>query len=200
MNEQPNESIFTRYLLENPWPAGLFLALTGFVLLMTWLNRGENRLGIASGLFLGAGAAVFLLAALVTTSGEHATRLVERIVGHAEVGDPAAMLELISPDATLHLESLRHPGRPFGQLASSIRTLESKNRITENTIVRLRGWTTGDDRAIVHLGCRTTTGDSWGPVPTTWGFRVERTSDGGWEVTRIAFKSLGGKPPPDVLR
>ena len=49
MNDAPSESMMTRYLLENPWPGGLFLILTGFVLLMAWQSRGENRLGIASG-------------------------------------------------------------------------------------------------------------------------------------------------------
>ena len=200
MNEPPSESMLTRYLLENPWPGGLFLLLAGFVLLMAWLNRGENRLGIASGVSILLGLLVFLIAWLNMTAGEHAEKLIERIVHHAEDGEPDAILELIAPNATLHLESLRHPGRPFDQLESSIRSLEASNRITDNSIVKLRGWTTDQDRAIVHLGCRTTTRDSWGPVPSNWAFQVERTANGAWHVTRIAFTSLAGRPPTDVLR
>ncbi|MCH2145811.1 MAG: hypothetical protein MK082_11800 [Phycisphaerales bacterium] len=200
MNDAPSESMITRYLLENPWPGGLFLLLTGFVLLMAWQNRGENRLAIASGVSILLGILIFLIASMVVTAGEHAEALIERIVHHAEDGDPDAILELIAPDATLHLESLRQPGRPFEQLESSIRSLESSNRITDNSIGKLRGWTMDPDRAIVHLGCRTTTSGSWGPVPSTWAFQVERTPNGDWHVKRIAFTSLAGRTPSDVLR
>ena len=200
MNEPPEESIITRYLLENPWPAGIFLLLAGFVLLALWNSRGENRLGWASLACFVTGSLVFLIASMSMTAGEHARELVARIVQHAEDGDAGRILAELEPDATLHLESLKQPGRPFEELEESIRSLESSNRVTEIRIGKLRAWTTSPDSAIVHLGCRASTGSSWGPVPTTWSFVVRRNAEGDWKVKRIAFTSLAGQPPSRVLR
>ncbi|MDG2031270.1 MAG: hypothetical protein P8J45_09725 [Phycisphaerales bacterium] len=200
MNEPPQDAILTRYFLENPWPVAIFLIMAAFTLLLVWNNRGEHRWGLISGACCLLAGLVFLLASVVTTSGEHARNLVRGMVQDAETGDVEGILAVIDPDATLHLESLRHPGRPFEQLEGSIRSLGGSNRITDNTITTLRAWTLDSDTAIVRLGCRTTTESSWRPVPTGWLFKVEAMPGGGWVVRRIAFASLAGKPPTSVLR
>ena len=200
MNDEPAESLFTRYVLENPWPAGIFLLLTGFALVMIWFNRGENRLFTAAAGSFALGGLVFLIAWLVQTPGEQAREVVREMVGHAEQGEVDEMIEMISPDASLHLGSLKRPGRSFSQLEASLRTLEAGNRISSNTITRLRGWSTSSDSALVQLGCRTETAQGWSAVPTSWMFELERAEDGEWSVTRIAFRSLAGKEPTRILR
>jgi hypothetical protein len=200
MNEPPQDAIITRYFLENPWPLAIFLILAAFALLLVWNNRGEHRWGLISGACCLLAGLVFLLASLVTTSGEHARLLVKGMVQDAETSDVEGILAVIAPDATLHLESLRHPGRPFEQLEGSIRSLGGSNRITDNTITSLRAWTVTDDSALVQLGCRTTTESAWRPVPTRWVFKIEATPEGGWVVKRIAFASLAGRPPTSALR
>jgi hypothetical protein len=200
MNEPPQDAILTRYFLENPWPVVIFLIMAAFGLLLVWNNRGEHRWGLISGACCLLAGLVFLLASAVTTSGEHARNLVRGMVEDAETGNVEGILAVIAPNATLHLESLRQPGQPFEQLEGSIRSLEGSNRITDNTITTLRAWTLDSDNALVRLGCRTTTENSWRPVPTGWLFKVEATPGGGWVVKRIAFASLAGKPPTNVLR
>lgn len=200
MNEPPQESIFVRYLLENPWPVGVFLIALAVVLIVAWTNRGGGKLLLASGAALILGLGVFLLANLVTTSGEHARVLVQKIVAHAVEGNADEIIAVLAPDATLHLQSLKNPGQSIEDLEESIRSLEKSNRITENSITKLRAWTTSSDSAIVFLGCRTSTNSTWVPVPSTWVMAVERSEHGEWRVKRIAFASLAGKPPNNVLR
>ena len=74
------------------------------------------------------------------------------------------------------------------------------NRITNNTITKLRAWTTDSDSAVVQLGCRTETAQGWTAVPTSWMFKLERAEGDQWLVTRIAFRSLAGREPTRLLR
>lgn len=200
MNDTPQESLPVRYLMENPWPLGLFLILLALVLAVVWNNRGGGKIALAAGVALALGVLVFLLASIVTTPGEHARALVRGMVAHAVAGDADPIIEVLAPDATLHLQSLKHPGRGLEDLEDSIRSLEDSNRITHNTITKLRAWTTSSESALVFLGCRTTTESSWGPVPSTWVFQIERSARGNWRVKRIAFVSLAGRQPSDPLR
>ncbi len=202
MNEPPQESMFIRYLLENPWPLGLFFIGVAVVLILIWVSRGGGgaRLPLVAGGALVIGASVFILANIVTTPGEHARMLVKRIVAHAVDGDPDEIIALLAPNATLHLQSLRNPGQQMGDLEESIRSLEKSNRISENTITKLRAWTTSSESAIVFLGCRTSTNSTWTPVPSTWVMEVERSEGDEWRVKRIAFASLAGQPPDNTLR
>ena len=200
MNEPPQDAFLTRYFLENPWPLAIFLILAAFVLLLIWNNRGDHRWGLVSGACCLLAGLVFLIASMVTTPGEHARALVRGMVENAESGNVEGILAVIAPQASLHLESLKHPGRSFEQLEGSIRSLGGSNRITDNTITSLRAWTISDDRAQVQLGCRTTTESAWRPVPTRWVFEVQSTPEGGWLVRRIAFASLAGQAPTSVLR
>ena len=116
--------------------------------LLAWNNRGERLWGVISGISCLLAITVFLVASFVQTAGEHARALVEDMVRNAERGDTEAILAVIAPDATLHLESLKRPGRPFEQLAGSIRSLERSNRITANTISTLRARTVAPDEAL----------------------------------------------------
>ena len=200
MNDEPAESLFTRYVLENPWPAGIFLLLGGFALVVLWFNRGENRLLMAAGGCIAVAGLTFLIAWAVQTPGEQAREVIREMVRHAEQGEVDEMIEMISPDASLHLGSLKRPGRSFSQLETSLRTLEAGNRISSNTITKLRAWSTSSDSALVQLGCRTETAQGWSAVPTSWMFELERDPGGRWSVTRIAFRSLAGKEPTRILR
>lgn len=200
MNNPPEESLLGHYLLENPWPVGLLSVAVGGILALLWMRQGDGRLAIAAGVALLVSAIVFLVEAVVVTPAEHGTILVRSIVRSAEEGDPEAIIRLLDGNASLHMGSLENSGRPLEDLEDSIRSLERSNRITDNWITNLRGTTLGSDRAIIHLGCLTTTERSYGSTPTTWIFDIRRTPEGDWLVRRIAFESLMGRTPERPLR
>lgn len=200
MNTPPDESLLGHYFLENPWPLGLFSLAVTLILALIWYQQGNGRIAIASGVALIITGAIFLLEAVVVTPAEHATVLIRSVVDSAEAGEPDAILETIAPNASLHLESLQQPGRPFSDLEGSIRSLERANRISDNWVTGLRGWTLDSNRAIVHLACLTTTESSYGSVPNTWVFEVRRSPDGAWRIQRIVFESLMGRTPDRPLR
>ena len=196
----PTDNLFQEmnvqtYLLENPWPIGLVSGSLMLILLIAFLRQGDGRLGVAALVALVVTGGVFGLDYLVTTPAEHGERVVGLMVESAEEGDPDAVLEHVAPDASLHLGDIRRPGRSFKELERSLRSLERANRITDNWVTRLSGENLGEDRAIVSLACITTTTSSYGSVPTTWSFELERGDDGTWKVTRVVFESLMGKPP-----
>ena len=106
MNDQPPESLVTRYVLENPWPLGIFLFIAGFALIVMWLNRGENRLLIAAGACSGLMGLTFLVAWMVVTAGEQSRDVIREMVRNAERGEVDRILASISPDASIHLGGL----------------------------------------------------------------------------------------------
>ena len=183
------------YFLENPWPIGLVSGSLTLILLIAFLRQGDGRLGLAALGALVVTGGVFGLDFVVTTPAEHGERVVGLMVESAEEGDPDAVLVHVAPNASLHLGDIRRPGRSFKELERSLRSLERANRITDNWVTRLSGENLGEDRALVSLACITTTTSSYGSVPTTWSFELERGDDGTWKVTRVVFESLMGKPP-----
>ena len=193
------ERTLLTYITENPWPIGLVSAVFLLIFSILFLREGELRMLIAGLVALACLGGVFLLDWLVVTPAEHGERVVRSMVRAAEEGDPDAVLEHVSPKASLHLGDIKRPGRSYEVLEDSLRTLERGNRITDNMVTRLDGVTMGDDRSNVGLACITTTSSSMGSVPTTWLFEVTRQGDGTWQVSRVVFRSIMGKPPRNPI-
>ena len=183
------------YFFENPWPIGLVSVSLLLILTIAFLRSGDGRLLVAALIALVCSSGVFLLDRLVTTPAEHGEHVVELMVQSAEAGDADAVLKHVAPTASLHMADIRRPGRSFKDLERSLRSLERANRITDNWVTRLSGESLEADRAMVSMACITTTTSSYGSVPTTWMFELQRQSDGSWLGTRVVFESLMGKPP-----
>ena len=183
------------YLIENPWPIGLLSGALLLIFTVVFLRNGELRALVAALIALGCLGGVVLLDLAITTPAEHGERVVRAMVRSAEAGDPEALLEHLSPDASLHMGDIRRPGRSFTELQRSLRTLERANRITDNWVTKLKGTSLPDECARVSLACITTTTSSYGSVPTTWLFELEEQPDGRWLVTRVVFESIMGEAP-----
>lgn len=194
MDGIPRTGAFARFLLENPWPAVVVMAVLAIVLLKLARDRDDRRL--LSGALAAAlvGAAVWIVSWSVTTPGEHARRVVGAFVEAAEAGDVPAMHRWLVPDASLHLGALTAPGLDRQELDRALSLLESKHRVESNSITMLRAGALSSDAAIAELGCITTTHGSYGPVPSSWLFRVERQPDGSWRIRRLAAVSIAGRP------
>ena len=183
------------YLTENPWPIGLVSGALLLIFIALFLRSGELRTLVAALIALACLSGVLLLDFLITTPAEHGETVVRAMVSSAEAGDPDGLLEHLSNEASLHMGDVRKPGRSFSDLKRSLMTLERANRITDNWVTRLDGVTMAADRAEVSLACITTTTSSYGSVPTTWMFELEKQSDGRWLVTRVVFESIMGETP-----
>src|SRR5678815_193441 len=110
MPQAPSVSIFTRYVLENPWPLGL-----GLLLIAAWLAWSGFREGLKSRQQYAAIAGVFGIAVLVighfvVTSGEHAKALTRSLVEAVVRNDSVAALAMFSNDATFTVGSPNNPG------------------------------------------------------------------------------------------
>ena len=183
------------YFFENPWPIGLVSGSVLLILTIAFLRSGDGRLLVGALVALLCTSGVFLPDRVVTPPAEHGEGVVDLMVRSAEEGDADAVLTHVAPTASLHMGDIRRPGRSFKDLERSLRSLERANRITDNWVTRLSGESLGVDRAMVSLACITTTSSSYGSVPTTWLFELQRQPDGSWLVTRVVFESLMGKPP-----
>lgn len=195
MTSAPPQGFFTRYLLENPWPAVVMLALIALALARFGRDRDDRRLLLGALGCAVAGAAVFLVSWLVTTPAEHARRVTSEIVAAAEAGNLNAMRALFAPDASIHPGSLSTPGLERAEIDRGIDALGDRHRIESNTVTALRAGTVDADTAVAELGCLTTTASSYGTVPSTWLFRVERGADGRWRVRRLACVAIAGRAP-----
>jgi len=201
MPDPPSTSLVTTYLFENPWPLiGALLAVAA-ILLWRGLREGLGRMAMAGVVAALLAVVVFLASVVVTTPGEHARALVRTMVSAAEEGDIRTITLLFGDDATLHFDRPENPGYAIDSLNRAASTLADINRIESNSITQFRAYTVDADSAIVHLGCRTTTVASRGPVGSRWVIHVGRDADGQWRIERITCVSIMNQPPsPSLFR
>ena len=83
----PHTSILTRYVLENPWPAGIGLALLGLALLFKAMQRDDKRMFLAAVSAFAVAGIVLLTGFFVETTAEsaaNATRELLRAAGRRQ--------------------------------------------------------------------------------------------------------------------
>jgi len=191
----PATGLFTRYVLENPWPLVVLLGIAAIALAKLGTDRDGRRLVGGAVACVLAAAVVFLTAWMVTTPGEHARRVTRALVTAAEAGDLVAMRDLFAADASLHLGSLAALGLDRDEIDRGIDTLGSQHRVASNTVTVLRAGPIDANAAVAELGNITTTASSFGPVPNAWLLRIERGSDGVWRIQRLSCTAIAGRAP-----
>jgi ketosteroid isomerase-like protein len=195
MPQPPPVGLFTRYVLENPYPLGLLMLALAVGFAWSALRSQRPQGFRVAGVLAAIGAAVLVIGALVVTAGERARRVTLAVVDAAVAGDVARAGSYFADDARLSFGSPNNPSLPRRDIQSRLDQLDGKWRIRSNQITRLRAYTESSDRAVVHLACRTTLERDFGPMPTSWVLRVERQDDGTWKITHVTWISLAGRSP-----
>ena len=198
MPDPPNVGLFTRFVLENPYPIAVVAIAVGAGLLLSGLRQGlrnRQRNGI---LGISVAIAVLIIAWSVTTSGEHAKALTRSLVQATAQADAVKVMSHFTSDATMSFTSPTNPGYPINYIEAQAIRLESKFNIESNRISSLNGFTQSANSAIVHLSCSTTIAGGYGATPTSWVLRIERQDDDSWKVVHFTWISIFNRPPPEL--
>lgn len=201
MPDPPDVSLFSRYVLENPWPLAIALLATAVWLAWSGMREGlTNRLRLAGALTL-IGGATLAVGTLVVTSGEHAEGVTHALVDAAVKGDVNSAANLFATDAVFSAGSPNNPGFGRGFIVDLLHKLGSTFAVESNTITELQGFSETGDRATAHMACWTTLRVAYGPGASQWVVRVRRDSDGSWKITHLTCISVNNRPPPlDLLQ
>lgn len=198
MPDSPDVGLFTRFVLENPYPIAVVAIVLGMGLLWTGLREGQinrQRSGLAG---ISVAVAVLIIASLVTTSGEHAKKLTRSLVEATVQADAVKVMSHFTSDATMSFTSPTNQGFPIDFVEDKAIRLESQYKVESNRIGSLKGFTQSPDSAIVHLSCTTTIAGGYGATPTSWVLRIERQADNSWKIVHFTWISIFNKPPPKM--
>ena len=194
MPEAPEIGLFTKYVLENPYPLGGVLLVGGLVAGYLGMREGRRRrLQIAGGLLL-VGFAVIGIGLSVVTSAEHGERVTRRFVAAVVDADLDAAKVELSDNVILNAGSTTNPGFELAVLMDRLEYLLRTWPIDSNHISNLDGYSENDGRAMVHMTCWTE-GESYGLTPSQWVVIVERDDKGDWRITRLTCVSINGRTP-----
>jgi len=198
MPDPPHVGLFTRFILENPYPIAVVAIAVGAGLLLSGLREGlrnRQRIGI---LGISVAIAVLIIAWSVTTSGEHAKDLTRSLVQATVQADVVQVMSHFTSDATMSFASPSNPGYPIDFVEEQATRLESQFNIESNRIGSLKGYTQSQDSATVHLSCMTTIAGGYAATPTSWVLRIERQDDNSWKIVRFTWVSILNRPPPEL--
>ena len=200
-NDIPQSSLLSRYILVNPWPLGIGLTLIGCVCMYFALTRDDRRLLQNGAIAFAAGGLILAIGAIFQTNAESAGDATRQFVTAAAEGRIDDMIDMLDPNATLHIGRPGNTGQPFDQLTDELRMLEGQHRIVTNRISSLAYGSEASDTAVTRFSCVTETESSYGPVPSRWMIEWRRDDLGRWAVRRItALKIAGRVPTGSVLR
>ena len=189
-------NLFTRYVLENPYPLALLLLVLGAGLARSGLRMGLRPRLVAAAVTAAIAAAVVLAGTTIQTAGEHARRVVLEAVDAAVQADIPGVMALLADDAVLSLASPTNPGFPRNAIDRRLAGLAGRYRIASNRITSLDAATVSRQRGEVILACRTELELGFGPVPTSWVVQVDLQPDGSWKITRVTWVTLATRTPP----
>ena len=199
MPEPPDVGFFTRWALENPWPAGGVLLAIGGILVWTALREGlKDRLRIG-GAFVVVAVAILMLDVLVKTSGEKAAAQTRALVEKAVAADVQGVMDHFAAGAVMSLASPSNRGEGIDSIRRQAENLQGRWRIESNRITMLHAHTISRDTARVDLSCVTDLG--FGPTPSQWVLEFRREPGGEMLIDHITCISiLGRSATPEDLR
>jgi hypothetical protein len=196
MPQPPDVGLFTRYVLENPYPLGVGLLVIAIILGWLGLRDGRSDRMIAAVAGLVLAAAVLVAGLVVVTSGEHGRRLTRRLVETALSKDLVGAANLLSDNARLQFGATTNMSQDRDFIVSALSRFANRYSIEDNRITMLDGYSESRDAAEVHLACWTEATGYGFYTPSQWVLRVERQDDGTWKVARITCISINAEPPP----
>lgn len=198
MPDPPHVGLFTRFVLENPYPIAVVAIAVGAGLLLSGLREGLRNRQRTGFLGIAVAIAVLIIAWSVTTSGEHAKALTRSLVEATVQADAVKVMSHFTSDATMSFALPTNPGYPIDYVEDQATRLEDQYRIESNKIGLLKGFTQSPDSATVHLSCTTTIAGGYGATPTRWVLLIERQDDNSWKIVHFTWVSILNGPPPKL--
>jgi ketosteroid isomerase-like protein len=174
--------LWERVLFEQPLLLGGPLVVLAVVALFTFNARGELKRGaLASGALLAGAAALFLLAALVSTTHERVKAATRALVAAVATADVAAAGELLSEDAEIRYAGFSVPGRA-GVLEAVGRNMSVGGplHVASWGISELQSGLDGAALARSQVLVRATPSATGAPVSAWVLLKWERGADGAW--------------------
>jgi hypothetical protein len=178
------------------------LVIAALALAVAWRRCGGRRgLAVASLICIGVAAVLFIVATIITTSGERARSVTLALVDAAVAGDVRAARANFSNDATMSFASPRNPGESIDFIQRSLEQLRGRYSIADNHVASLRSYSVASDRAVVHLRVITRLEQFPYQIPSSWVLEVVRQGNGAWTIDHITFVEYSGQAAGrDVFR
>lgn len=191
----PNAPFFERFVLENPWPAVMLLAMLGIALLAILNARARLKAGLMVGgaLFALAGSC-YLASVLVTTPREHMKRATRELVGAAARVNLGELDRLLSDELTVRVTRLSRSAGKRDTMEAVEAMLGNQYRVREHTILETQATLDGARLGRTQVRVRVTS--DYGPLPSWWRVDWELGSDGRWRARRIEALWIPGVPNP----
>ncbi|MBT8486067.1 MAG: hypothetical protein HKO59_02610 [Phycisphaerales bacterium] len=195
MPDPPSVGLFTRFVLENPYPLGVGLAAFALVLVVAGFREGRMDRVRLAGVPLLLAVAVLATGTLVVTSAERGKQVTRALVDALVADDAVGAMRLFADDALLHLGATTNVGYDIDFIRDGVSRFVDRFDVVSNRVTMLDGYRETADRATIHLGAWTDAG-GFGPAPSQWVVVVERQTDDTWKVTDLTLISVAGRAPP----
>lgn len=182
----PNPPLIEHYLLENPWPLVVVLAVGAMIAFTRLRAAGKPRHGALWGLILLiAGAGVWTLASWVQTGREAIARSTSALIGAAARADIPSLDALLSENL-----SLFRPGGGAGlgktdTLDRVQRDLGGPYRVREWAVLETQAMTDSASSGVTQVRVRVTLEAAGIPNISWWKIDWRRGEDGAWRAVTI---------------
>lgn len=182
----PSPPPIEHYLLENPWPLVVVLAVAGVTAFLRLRAAGKPRPGTLWGLtlFLAAGG-VWTLASWVQTGREAITRSTAALIGAAARADIPSLDALLSDQLSL----FRPGGGPGLGKTETIgrvqRDLGGPYRVREWAVLETQAMTDSASSGVAQVRVRVTLEAAGIPNISWWRIDWRKGADGAWRAVTI---------------
>lgn len=187
---------FDRWVLEQPWPAAVVLAVAGVIVCAALVRRGEMRRGVVGGaIFALLGCAVLLAGTLIDTRREQAARKTSEFIRAFEAAD--------APWAERHLSEsvvVASGGEIYSTLGRAQLVAMFRNAGwfgIEGTSEKRRGAAVSGPGVVRTQSTVSVRSDrtGFGISYSTWEFTWRQRGAEGWSLVRLECLSMNGQPP-----
>src|SRR5687768_6623741 len=141
MPTPPQASLFTRYVLENPWPLGISLLVIAAYVLWVGLRDGldkHQKTGVVLGI---GGVAALATGYFVQTSGERARAIVQAFVNAVVNEDLHSADALLADNAALSVSAPNNPAIAKDLIMSSLSEFAARYTVEDNQISAMKSYT-----------------------------------------------------------
>jgi len=199
MNAPSDPGFASVYLLEQPWPLAVSLAVIGVGFFIGMVRSGKQWPGGVGVLLLALAGGGVWLASSVTTEREELTARTQQLVQLMAPVQSERLSELIQvnsalrgPDASVWVE--------HGRLWSELQQIDGRYGLLDHRITDLKASGDGQGNGVVQIDVRTHVRGS--PILTRWRLGWQRGLTGEYELTEMQWLEhpIGMQPRKGIWR